>query len=384
MRVNTLKLPTVERALAELGGSGSGSGSGSSGAGPLPASLLRQAKRDPLLPEVLLFPPGTDLHAHPFVRSGALVLQSRASCLPARALAPRPGWTVLDACAAPGNKTTHLAALVAGGGGGGGDAGGGGKKDSKKGTNNNKQHQGRVLAFDRDPRRLELLRRNVERAGAAAVVAAERADFLALDPSAPDFRSVRAVLLDPSCSGSGTAAARQLAGGGLLLPMGGGDQQEDEAEEEGGGAGGGAAAAASPDARLEQLARFQAAALKHALRFPACERVSYSTCSVHRRENEAVVAEVLLDAEVAAGGWRLADPFPRMGRGGGMGGTGGGEERDGGLEVAPMYGRRGWPHPGLPAGQERLLVRTDAARDGTDGFFVALFVRDPLAARKSK
>lgn len=36
-------------------------------------------------------------------------LQSRASCLPAHALAPQPGWQVLDACAAPGNKTTHVA-----------------------------------------------------------------------------------------------------------------------------------------------------------------------------------------------------------------------------------------------------------------------------------
>ena len=29
--------------------------------------------------------------------------------MPAHALRPEPGWTVLDACAAPGNKTTHLA-----------------------------------------------------------------------------------------------------------------------------------------------------------------------------------------------------------------------------------------------------------------------------------
>jgi 16S rRNA C967 or C1407 C5-methylase (RsmB/RsmF family) len=41
------------------------------------------------------------------------VLQSRASCMPAHALAPQPGWAVVDACAAPGNKTTHLAALMA-------------------------------------------------------------------------------------------------------------------------------------------------------------------------------------------------------------------------------------------------------------------------------
>ena len=35
--------------------------------------------------------------------------QSKASCMPAHALAPESGGVVLDACAAPGNKTTHLA-----------------------------------------------------------------------------------------------------------------------------------------------------------------------------------------------------------------------------------------------------------------------------------
>lgn len=70
------------------------------------------AQRDGLLPDLLCFPPGTDLHDHPLVASGALVLQSKASCMPAHALAPQPGWAVVDGCAAPGNKTTHLAALM--------------------------------------------------------------------------------------------------------------------------------------------------------------------------------------------------------------------------------------------------------------------------------
>jgi hypothetical protein len=82
---------------------------------PLPSPPPPQgqrAQRDALLPDVLLFPPGCDLHDHPLVASGALVLQSRASCMPAHALRPHPGWHVVDACAAPGNKTTHLAALM--------------------------------------------------------------------------------------------------------------------------------------------------------------------------------------------------------------------------------------------------------------------------------
>ena len=43
---------------------------------------------------------------------------------------------------------------------------------------------------------------------------------------------------------------------------------------------------------------FQEHALRHALRFPAARRLTYSTCSVHAAENEDVVAAVLPDAEV--------------------------------------------------------------------------------------
>lgn len=67
---------------------------------------------DPMVPGLLRLPPKTSLHSSPMVQSGALVLQDRASCLPALALSPPAGATVIDACAAPGNKTTQLAALV--------------------------------------------------------------------------------------------------------------------------------------------------------------------------------------------------------------------------------------------------------------------------------
>jgi putative methyltransferase len=91
VRVNTLKLSTDEAARRL-------------------ASYV--PRRDPHVSDLLVFKPGTDLHDHPMVRDGEIVLQGKASCLPAAALEPRVGWEVIDCCAAPGNKTTHLAALV--------------------------------------------------------------------------------------------------------------------------------------------------------------------------------------------------------------------------------------------------------------------------------
>ena len=76
----------------------------------------------------------------------------------------------------------------------------------------------------------------------------------------------------------------------------------------------------------------------------------YSTCSVHERENEGVVAAVLPEAERS--GFRLVDPFPSR------------------------WHRRGLP--GTVAGAEKL-VRVDPIEDGTDGFFLALFERSAAA-----
>ena len=73
-------------------------------------------ERDPLLPGLLLLPQSARLHDHPWVADGRLILQGRASCIPAHVLAPQPGWTVVDCCAAPGNTTTQLAAILGGGG----------------------------------------------------------------------------------------------------------------------------------------------------------------------------------------------------------------------------------------------------------------------------
>ncbi|KAJ7296726.1 hypothetical protein O6H91_Y102500 [Diphasiastrum complanatum] len=251
-----------------------------------------------MIPYLLVLPAGTDLHDHSLVLQGSLFLQGKASCMPAQALDPIPEWEVLDACAAPGNKTVQLAAIMKG--------------------------RGRILACEQDRSRLKTLKKTVELAGASNIEVLHQ-DFLQSNPFAAKFSKVRAILLDPSCSGSGTTLHRL----DNLLPSFAKGQLEEDKEKQ----------------RVECLARFQGAALRHALSFPAVERIIYSTCSINKRENEDVVASVLPFAH--AHNFELATAFPE------------------------------WPHRGLEVvdGAHHLL-RTDAARDKTDGFFIALFVRE--------
>ena len=48
-----------------------------------------------------------------------------------------------------------------------------------------------------------------------------------------------------------------------------------------------------PVERLEHLSKFQITILKHAFKFPKVKRILYSTCSLHEKENEQVVEEVI-------------------------------------------------------------------------------------------
>ncbi len=53
-----------------------------------------------------------ELVRHPLVEQGAIYLQSLSSQAAARALDPQPGEDIVDLCAAPGSKTSHIAALM--------------------------------------------------------------------------------------------------------------------------------------------------------------------------------------------------------------------------------------------------------------------------------
>lgn len=156
VRVNTLKT-TAESAKAHLASLGFAYVAPTPLAGVNTLALApKQYTSDPLIPGLLVMPPGTNLHDDPEYARGALVLQDRASCLSALALSPPAGAACIDTCASPGNKTMHLACLMG---------------------------SGRVTAFERDSARLATLQRNIARQGAAHIVEARGGDFLDADVS---------------------------------------------------------------------------------------------------------------------------------------------------------------------------------------------------------
>jgi 16S rRNA (cytosine967-C5)-methyltransferase len=137
-----------------------------------------QVHLDPGIAEALVLEGPFDMHSSPLWSAGAFLAQSRAAMLPALALGPRPGERVLDLCAAPGGKSTHLAALM--------------------------ENRGEVVAVERNPRRAAELGRAAQRlrADCVRVVLGDAAE--PLHGEAPFDR----VLVDPPCSGLGTLQAR--------------------------------------------------------------------------------------------------------------------------------------------------------------------------------
>ena len=118
-----------------------------------------------------------DAHGSSLFEEGLVMPQSRASMLVARAVDPRPGERVLDLCAAPGAKTTHLAALMRG--------------------------EGEVVAVESrpGPRRGDRRERRAARAAAVQVRVG--------DASEPGFGTgYDRVLVDPPCSDLGTLQSR--------------------------------------------------------------------------------------------------------------------------------------------------------------------------------
>ncbi|KHN87047.1 Putative methyltransferase NSUN5 [Toxocara canis] len=200
---------------------------------------------DPHVENLLIFRKDADLHDYWMITKGYLLLQDKASCLPALLLKLKPHSQAFDVCAAPGMKTSHLAALLS--------------------------NTGKVWAMDRSPERVQTLRVMLQNAGVsnASILCG---DFLCADVFDEKFAEVRYALVDPPCSGSGMVKRldRFIDGSNNVN-----------------------------ERRLRALSNLQAMILKHALKLPNLRRLVYSTCSIHTQENEAVIEEVLNDEHIS-------------------------------------------------------------------------------------
>ena len=114
----------------------------------------------------------------PGYSDGLWTIQDRSSQWVAPLLNPKEGEKILDACAAPGSKSTHLAEL----------------------TNDSAE----ILAVDRSQRRLKILQSNLDRLSLKSVTIM-KADATSLSELNPKFISYfDKILVDAPCSGIGT------------------------------------------------------------------------------------------------------------------------------------------------------------------------------------
>ena len=174
---------------------------------------------------------------HPYHEAGVYYLQEASAMAPVSVLGVQPGERVCDLCAAPGGKSTQIAACLRG--------------------------EGLLLCNEINPSRAKILSRNVERLGIAnALVTNEHPENLA--KRLPGFFD--RVLVDAPCSGEGMFRKEEAA-----------------------------VTDWSPET-VEMCARRQREILHSAARLLRCGgRLVYSTCTFAPEENEQTVAAFLAD-----------------------------------------------------------------------------------------
>lgn len=172
---------------------------------------------------------------HPYHAAGLYYIQEPSAMSAVELLDPKPGQTVLDLAAAPGGKTTQIAAKMAG--------------------------QGLLISNEIHPQRARILAENVERLGIRNAVVTQAA------PPALSARFPLAfdrIMLDAPCSGEGMF------------------RKDPEAIREW-----------SPDS-VELCAARQWDILQDAVAMlKPGGRLAYSTCTFNRRENEDTIARLL-------------------------------------------------------------------------------------------
>jgi 16S rRNA (cytosine967-C5)-methyltransferase len=186
------------------------------------------------LPESVRLSGSTRIEQLPGFAQGWFAVQDEAAMHAAHLLAPGPGEAILDLCAAPGTKTTHLAELM--------------------------QNRGRIVATDVSPERLARVAENCRRLG-IEIVEPQIIREDSVDAPAGPFD---AALVDVPCSNTGVLGKRPEARWRI-----------------------------SP-ADLVELPEIQKRLLAAACeRVLPGGRVAYSTCSLEPEENADVVRWLL-------------------------------------------------------------------------------------------
>lgn len=170
---------------------------------------------------------------------GEIYFQSLSSMLPPIILQPRQGEDILDMAAAPGGKTTQIAAIT--------------------------QNKSNITACEMNQIRAERLNYNIEKQGAKSVYVM-KTDSRKID----DFFSFDRILLDAPCSGSGTL-----------------NLEDDNLQKR------------FTKKLIDKSVSAQLALLKKAIKILKTEReMVYSTCSILEEENEAIIRKVLQSEKV--------------------------------------------------------------------------------------
>ena len=176
----------------------------------------------------------SDLCELDMYKDGKIYLQSLSSMLPPVIMQPQINEDILDMAAAPGGKTTQIAAIT--------------------------KNQANITACELNPIRAERLKYNIEKQGASSVYVMQK-DSRNID----DFFSFDRILLDAPCSGSGTLELNNESTFKYFSQK-----------------------------LVEKSTKTQLALLKKALKIlkPGNELI-YSTCSILCSENEDIVNQVL-------------------------------------------------------------------------------------------
>ena len=187
---------------------------------------------------VLLTGTESNLENLDIYKEGKIYLQSLSSMLPAIILNPRENCDILDMAAAPGGKTTQIAAI------------------SKNKAN--------ITACEMNAIRAERLKYNIEKQGASSVYIMVR-DARKID----DFFKFDQILLDAPCSGSGT------------LNMNNASVEKYFTEK-----------------LISKSIAAQTSLLKKALTIlKSGQEMVYSTCSILQEENEEVLKKVMRECK---------------------------------------------------------------------------------------